>query len=113
MARYIAKNVVAARLADACEIQLSYAIGVAQPISVLVDTEGTAKVSEKKLSKIIRKLFPLTPRKMIAHLKLDRPIYAQTSYGGHFGRNLPNFTWEKTDMATKLRKAAGLKPRKK
>jgi S-adenosylmethionine synthetase len=108
MARYIAKNVVAARLADACEIQLSYAIGVAQPISILVDTEGTAKVSEKKLSKIIRKLFPLTPRKMIAHLKLDRPIYAQTSYGGHFGRNLPNFTWEKTDMATKLRKAAGM-----
>jgi len=108
MARYIAKNVVAARLADACEIQLSYAIGVAQPISVLVDTEGTSKVSEKKLSKIIRKLFPLTPRKMIAHLKLDRPIYAQTSHGGHFGRNLPNFTWEKTDMATKLKKAAGL-----
>jgi S-adenosylmethionine synthetase len=108
MARYIAKNVVAARLADACEIQLSYAIGVAQPISVLVDTEGTAKVSEKKLSKIIRKLFPLTPGKMIANLKLDRPIYAKTSYGGHFGRNLPNFTWEKTDMATKLRKAAGL-----
>ena len=111
MARYIAKNVVAARLADACEIQLSYAIGVAQPISVLVDTEGTAKVSEKKLSKIIRKLFPLTPGKMIAHLKLDRPIYAQTSHGGHFGRNLPNFTWEKTDMTTKLRKAAGLKPK--
>ena len=108
MARYIAKNVVAARLADACEIQLSYAIGVAQPISVLINTEGTSKVSEKKLSKIIRKLFPLTPGKMIAHLKLDRPIYAQTSYGGHFGRNLPNFTWEKTDMATKLRKAAGL-----
>jgi len=113
MARYIAKNVVAARLADACEIQLSYAIGVAQPISVLVDTEGTAKVSEKKLSKIIRKLFPLTPGKMIAHLKLDRPIYAQTSHGGHFGRNLPNFTWEKTDMANKLRKAAGLKQKKK
>ena len=113
MARYIAKNVVAARLADACEIQLSYAIGVAQPISVLVDTEGTAKISEKKLSKIIRKLFPLTPRKMIAHLKLDRPIYAQTSHGGHFGRNLPNFTWEKTDMATKLRKAAGIKQKKK
>jgi S-adenosylmethionine synthetase len=108
MARYIAKNVVAARLADACEVQLSYAIGVAQPISVLVDTEGTAKISEKKLSKIIKKLFPLTPRKMIAHLKLDRPIYAQTSYGGHFGRNLPNFTWEKTDMANKLRKAAGM-----
>jgi len=108
MARYIAKNVVAARLADACEIQLSYAIGVAEPISVLVDTERTAKISEKKISEIIRKLFPLTPKKMIAHLKLARPIYAETSYGGHFGRNLPNFTWEKTDMAKKLRKAAGL-----
>ena len=108
MARYIAKNVVAAGLADACEIQLSYAIGVAEPISVLVDTERTAKISEKKISEIIRKLFPLTPKKMIAHLKLARPIYAETSYGGHFGRNLPNFTWEKTDMVAKLRKAAGL-----
>jgi S-adenosylmethionine synthetase len=108
MARYIAKNVVAARLADACELQLSYAIGVAEPISILVDTEGTAKISEQKLSQIIRELFPLTPKKMIAYLKLARPIYAQTSYGGHFGRNLPNFTWEKTDMVAKLRKAAGL-----
>ncbi len=112
MARYIAKNVVAAGLADACELQLSYAIGVAKPISVLVDTEGTAKISEQKLSQIIRKLFPLTPKKMMVRLKLARPIYAQTSYGGHFGRNLPNFTWEKTDMAAKLRKAAGLKPKK-
>ena len=109
MARFIAKNVVAADLADACEVQLSYAIGVAEPISVLVDTERTAKVSEKKISEIIRELFPLTPKKMIAHLKLDRPIYAETSYGGHFGRNLPNFTWEKTDMVKKLRQAAGLK----
>ena len=108
MARYIAKNVVAAGLADACELQLSYAIGVAEPVSVLVDTEGTGKISERKLSQIIRKLFPLTPKAMIRHLKLARPIFAQTSYGGHFGRNLPNFTWEKTDMAKKLRKAAGL-----
>jgi S-adenosylmethionine synthetase len=108
MARYIAKNVVAAGLADACEVQLSYAIGVAKPISVLVDTEGTAKISEKKISQIIRKLFPLTPRAMMDHLKLARPIYAETSYGGHFGRNLPYFTWEKTDMTNKLRKAAGL-----
>ena len=108
MARYIAKNVVAAGLADACEIQLSYAIGVAEPISVLIDTEGTSKISEQKLSKIVRKLFPLTPKAMIARLKLDRPIYAETSYGGHFGRSLPNFTWEKTDMTAKLRKAAGL-----
>ncbi|MHC4659215.1 MAG: methionine adenosyltransferase [Planctomycetota bacterium] len=113
MARYIAKNIVAASLADACEIQLSYAIGVAEPISVLISTEGTSKVSEQKISQIVRKLFPLTPKRMIAYLKLDRPIYAQTSYGGHFGRNLPNFTWEKTDMTDKLRKAAGLKPKVK
>ncbi|MGD9109561.1 MAG: methionine adenosyltransferase [Phycisphaerales bacterium] len=112
MARYIAKNIVAADLADTCEVQLSYAIGVAQPISVLIDTEGSAKISEKKLSKIVRKLFPLTPGKMIAHLKLDRPIFLETSHGGHFGRNLPTFTWEKTDMANKLREEAGLKPLK-
>jgi S-adenosylmethionine synthetase len=108
MARYIAKNVVAAGLSDACEVQLSYAIGVAKPISVLIDTEGTAKISEKKISQLVRKFFPLTPKAMIKHLNLARPIFAQTSYGGHFGRNLPNFTWEKTDMAAKLRKAAGL-----
>jgi len=108
MARYIAKNVVAAGLADACEIQLSYAIGVAEPISVLVDTEGTSKISEQRISKIIRKLFPLTPKAMIEYLKLDRPIYAETSYGGHFGRKGANFTWEKTDMTQKLQKAAGL-----
>jgi len=108
MARYIAKNIVAARLADVCEIQLAYVIGVAQPVSIFVNTEGTAKISEKKISDIVRKLFPLTPKGMIAYLKLDRPIYAQTSYGGHFGRNLPDFTWEKTDMVAKLRKAAGL-----
>jgi S-adenosylmethionine synthetase len=108
MARYIAKNVVAGGLASACEVQLSYAIGVAEPVSVFVDTSGTSKVSEQVLSKMIREFFPLTPKKMIAHLKLARPIFAQTSYGGHFGRNLPNFTWEKTDMAAKLRKATGL-----
>ncbi len=113
MARYIAKNIVAAGLADACEVQLSYAIGVAEPISVLVDAEGTAKISEQKISQIVRKLFPLTPKKMIAYLKLDRPIYAETSHGGHFGRKGANFTWEKTDMVAKLRKAAGLKPKKK
>ena len=112
MARYIAKNIVAARLADACEVQLSYAIGVAEPISVLIDTEGTAKISERKIAEIVRKLFPLTPKKMIDYLKLARPIYADTSHGGHFGRNHPNFTWEKTDMAEKLRKAAGLKIKK-
>ena len=112
MARYIAKNIVAANLADRCEVQLSYAIGVAKPISVLVDTEGTAKISEQKLSEIVTKIFPLTPSKMIDYLKLARPIFEETAHGGHFGRNLPNFTWEKTDMVNKLRKAAGLKPKK-
>jgi S-adenosylmethionine synthetase len=112
MARYIAKNIVAAGLADACEIQLSYVIGVAEPISIFIDAEGTAKIPEENISQIVRKLFPLTPKGMINHLNLARPIYAQTSHGGHFGRNLPNFTWEKTDMVNKLRKAAGLKSRK-
>ncbi len=108
MARYIAKNIVAAGLADACEIQLSYVIGFADPLSVRVDTKGTGKISEKKLGDIVRKLFPMTPKGMITHLKLERPIYSKTSHGGHFGRNLPEFTWEKTDMTAKLRKAAGL-----
>jgi len=108
MARYIAKNVVAAGLADACEVQLSYAIGVAEPVSVFVDTAGTSKVSEQVLSSLIRKLFPLTPKKMIQYLKLARPIFTPTSYGGHFGRKGDGFTWEQTDMADKLRKAAGL-----
>jgi len=108
MARYIAKNVVAAGLADICEVQLSYAIGVAEPISVYVDTAGTSKISESKLCRIIRDVFPLTPKGMISHLKLARPIFSQTSYGGHFGRKGPGFTWEKTDMTAQLRKAAGL-----
>jgi S-adenosylmethionine synthetase len=108
MARYIAKNIVAAGLADICEIQLSYVIGFADPLSVLVDTKDTGKISDEKLGKIVRKLFPLTPKGMITHLKLARPIYSRTSHGGHFGRDLPEFTWEKTDMATKLRKAAGI-----
>jgi len=108
MARYIAKNIVAARLADACEVQLSYAIGVAEPISVLINSEGTAKICELELSRIVRKLFPLTPKAMVNHLKLARPIFAQTAHGGHFGRKGDGFTWEKTDMTAKLRKAAGL-----
>ncbi len=108
MARYVAKNIVAAGLADACEIQLSYVIGFADPLSVLVDTKGTGKISDKKLGEIVRKLFPLTPKGMITHLNLERPIYSKTSHGGHFGRNLPEFTWEKTDMAAKLRKATGI-----
>jgi S-adenosylmethionine synthetase len=108
MARYIAKNIVAAGLAETCEVQLSYAIGVAEPISVLVNTEGTAKIDESRLESLVRDFFPLTPKGMIQHLKLRRPIYTETARNGHFGRNHPDFTWEKTDMASKLRKAAGL-----
>ena len=111
MARYVAKNIVAAGLADRCEVQLSYAIGVAEPISVLVDTEGTARVSETKISEAVREVFPLTPKRMIDHLKLAKPIFAETAHGGHFGRDLPDFTWEKTDMVARLQKAAGLKPK--
>jgi S-adenosylmethionine synthetase len=113
MARYIAKNIVAAGLADACEVQLAYAIGVADPLSVLVNTEGTGKVDELLLEKLVRRFFPLKPKGMIDHLKLRRPVFAETARNGHFGRNVPTFTWEKTDMAKKLRKAAGLKPLKK
>jgi S-adenosylmethionine synthetase len=112
MARYIAKNVVASRAADTCEIQLSYAIGVAEPISVHIDTKGTSRVSEKDLEKAVREVFPLTPKGIINHLKLRRPIYAATSYHGHFGRTGANFTWEKTDMAAKLRRALGMKTSK-
>ncbi len=109
MARYVAKNIVAAGLADACEVQLAYAIGVADPLSVLVDTEGTAKVDERLIEELVAKYFPLTPKAMIKHLNLRRPIFEETARNGHFGQNNPNFTWEKTDMAKKLRKAAGLK----
>ena len=103
MARYIAKNIVAARLADICEIQLAYAIGVAQPLSVLVDTQGTARVDEDKIEKLVRRVFPLTPRGIIDHLRLRRPIFEETARHGHFGR--PGFTWEKTDMVRKLARA--------
>jgi len=113
MARYVAKNIVAAGLADACEVQLAYAIGVADPLSILVDTEGTAKVDERLIEKIVRETFPLTPKGMIKHLKLRRPIFERTARNGHFGSSHPDFTWEKTDMVAKLRKAAGLKPKKK
>jgi S-adenosylmethionine synthetase len=112
MARHIAKNIVAADLADICEVQLSYAIGVAEPVSILIQTENTAKVSETKLSRVVRDLFPLKPKGMIEYLNLARPIFFQTAFGGHFGRNLPDFTWEKTNMVEKLRKAFGLKPKK-
>ncbi|GJL59042.1 MAG: S-adenosylmethionine synthase [Nitrospirales bacterium] len=108
MARYIAKNVIAAQLADKCEVQLAYAIGVAEPVSVLVDTKGTEKTSIDQIEKLIIKHFPLTPTGIIEHLKLRRPIYKRTAAYGHFGRNEPGFTWEKTDIANLLRKGAGL-----
>ena len=109
MARYIAKNVVAAGLADRAEIQLAYAIGVADPVSVLVDTFGTAKVDEEKISELVRANFQLTPRGIIESLNLRRPIYKKTSSYGHFGRNEPEFSWEQTDKAAALRSGAGLK----
>ena len=107
-ARWVAKNVVAAGLADKCEVQLAYAIGVAQPVSVNVDTEGTAKVAEDKIIEVIRKHFDLRPRAIIENLKLLRPIYAKTAAYGHFGRNDPDFTWENTDKAEAMKKDAGL-----
>lgn len=108
MARYIAKNLVAAGIAERCEVQLAYAIGVADPVSILVDTKQTGKVAQEKLVKLVRDHFPMTPRGIIEHLKLRRPIYKKTAAYGHFGRNDPDFTWEKTDLADAIRKAAGL-----
>lgn len=102
MARYIAKNIVAARLADKCEIQLAYAIGVAEPVSVMINTYGTGQISNSELTKIVRKVFPLTPRAIIDHLDLRKPIFEKTAAYGHFGRELPEFKWEKTDMADEL-----------
>ena len=108
MARYIAKNVVAAGLATKAEVQLAYAIGVAEPVSVMVDSFGTATVDEEKITKLVREHFKLTPKGIIETLDLRRPIYKPTAAYGHFGRSGPGFTWEKTDRADALRKAAGL-----
>jgi S-adenosylmethionine synthetase len=106
MARYVAKNLVAAGLADRCEVQLAYAIGVSDPVSVRVDTEGTGRLPDERLVALVREHFPLTPSGIIRHLNLRRPIYQRTASGGHFGRNEPEFTWEKTDLAADLAKAA-------
>jgi len=108
MARYVAKNIVAAGLADRCQVQLAYAIGVAEPVSVAVDTHGTGRVSEAELSKLVRDHFALTPKEIIEQLKLRRPIYQQTASYGHFGRSGDGFTWEETDKAEALRAAAGV-----
>jgi len=107
MARYIAKNIVAAGLAEKCEIQLAYAIGVPDPVSILIHTKDTERVSLDLLDKLVRKHFPMTPRGIIDYLKLRRPIYKKTAAYGHFGRNEPGFTWELTDKARLLRKEAG------
>ncbi len=108
MGRYIAKNVVAAKLASRCEVQVSYAIGVAEPVSVLVETFGTAKVDETKISRAVREVFGLRPREIIEALDLLRPIYQKTAAYGHFGRNEKTFTWERTDRKDALREAVGL-----
>ena len=108
MARYVAKNCVAAGLADRVQVQLAYAIGVADPVSVLVDTFGTAKVGEDRISELVREHFALTPKGIIETLDLRRPIYRQTAAFGHFGRSEPEMTWERTDRAAPLREAAGL-----
>ena len=108
MARYVAKNVVASGLAEKCEIQLAYAIGVSEPVSVHVDTFGTGKIPDNKMAAIVRKTFPLTPSGIIKHLDLRRPIFQKTASGGHFGRSEESFTWEKTDKAGAIREAAGV-----
>ena len=105
MARHIAKNIVASGLADRCEIQLAYAIGVSDPVSIKVDTEGTGKLPDEKLCEVVREFFPLKPRGIIDYLDLRKPIYRKTAAGGHFGRE--GFPWEKTDRAAELAKAAG------
>jgi S-adenosylmethionine synthetase len=108
MCRYIAKNLVAAGAADKIEIQVAYAIGIAEPVSLMVDSYGTGKVSDEKMAKAVREIFDLRPRKIIEALDLRRPIYKLTAAFGHFGRPLPEFTWEKTDRVADIRSALGL-----
>ncbi|HHO75571.1 MAG TPA: methionine adenosyltransferase [Deltaproteobacteria bacterium] len=108
MTRYIAKNIVAAGLAKKCTVQLAYAIGVAEPVSVMIETQGTGVVSDEKLSQIVRDVFPLKPKGIIEKLDLLRPIFKKTAAYGHFGRELPEFVWEKTDMVDTLKEKAGL-----
>ncbi|NKB66303.1 MAG: methionine adenosyltransferase [Candidatus Latescibacteria bacterium] len=108
MARYVAKNLVAARLAQRCQVQLAYAIGVAQPVSVLVDTYETGKVADEKLARLVAEQFDLTPKGIVDTLQLRRPIYRQTAAYGHFGRRGSDFTWEATDCVEDLQRAAGL-----
>jgi S-adenosylmethionine synthetase len=108
MARHVAKNVVAAGLADKVELQVAYAIGVADPVSIMADTMGTAKVEESKIVEAVREVFPLTPKGIIEYLNLRRPIFKKTAAYGHFGRTEPEFTWEQTGKAAALRAHFGL-----
>jgi S-adenosylmethionine synthetase len=108
MARHIAKNIVAAGLAEQVQVQVAYAIGVAEPVSVMADTQGTGKVAEEQIVKAVLEIFPLTPKGIIQYLDLRRPIYRKTAAFGHFGRSEPEFSWERTDKAAELRKLAGL-----
>jgi S-adenosylmethionine synthetase len=109
MARHVAKNIVAAGLADRCEIQIAYTIGRAEPVSVMLDTRGTGKVPPDKLAKIVNEIFDFRPARIIKYLDLLRPIYKKTACYGHFGRSEPEFTWEKTNRVDELKKAAGVK----
>jgi S-adenosylmethionine synthetase len=108
MARHVAKNIVAAGLAERCEVQLAYAIGVTEPVSVYVDTEGTGRIDDARICQLVQEMFPLSPGGIIKYLDLRRPIYRKTAAGGHFGRSEPEFTWENTDRASELAEAAGL-----
>jgi methionine adenosyltransferase (EC 2.5.1.6) len=108
MARYIAKNIVAADLAEKCQVQIAYAIGVADPISFMVDTFGTGKVSDEKITDAAKQVFDMRPRLIIKNLDLLRPIYRKTACYGHFGREDPDFTWERTDKVSELRKKLGM-----
>ena len=107
MARYVAKNVVASGLAERCMVQLAYAIGVAEPVSVFIDTFGTGQISDDRIGELVREHFKLTPRGIIESLDLRRPIYRKTAAFGHFGRTEPEFTWERTDKAAALSADAG------
>ena len=107
MARHIAKNIVAAGLSKKCEIQLAYAIGVAEPVSVLVDLMGTGTIPKHRVEEIVRQVFDLRPAAIIQYLDLLRPIYKKTAAYGHFGRNEPDFTWEKTNKAEEIKALAG------
>ncbi len=104
MARYVAKNIVASGLADKCEIQVAYAIGVAQPVSILIDTKETGKIADEKIVEVVKKVFDFRPKQIIEHLNLKRSIYMKTAAYGHFGRNDPDFTWEKIDKVEEIKK---------